>query len=261
MKEYKNLLVERDGAIATVTINRPNLLNALNDETMEEIGTCFEELDKEEGVRAVILTGGGEKSFVAGADIGELKEQDRKGGEERSLRGQKTLLMIENLSKPVIAAINGYALGGGCELAMACDIRIASERAKLGQPEVNLGIIPGYGGTQRLTRLVGMGKAKELIFTGDFVDAHEALRIGLVDRVVPREELLNEAKRMARKIASKGPLAITFAKNAINLALDVDVKKGGELEAKEFGALCETQDMKEGMTAFFEKRQPEFKGK
>ncbi len=259
--EYKNLLVEKDGTIVTVTINRPKVLNALNDETMAELEACFEELEKDDGVRAVIVTGSGEKSFVAGADIGELKDQDRKGGEERSLRGQAILLKIENLSKPVIAAINGYALGGGCELAMACDIRIASETAKLGQPEVNLGIIPGYGGTQRLTRLVGLGKAKELIFTGEMIHAQEAHRIGLVDKVVSPDQLMETAKKMAKTIAGKGPIAIANAKKAINIALDGNVKKGREVEAEGFGALCETEDMKEGMAAFFEKREPKFVGK
>jgi enoyl-CoA hydratase len=259
--EYKNLLIEKEGFIAVVTINRPKVLNALNDETIAELKSCFEDLEKEDGIRAVILTGAGEKSFVAGADIGELKEQDREGGVKRSLRGQGVLLKIENLPKPVIAAVNGYALGGGCELAMACDIRIASEKAKMGQPEVNLGIIPGYGGTQRLTRLVGMGKAKELIFTGSIISAQEAHRIGLVDQIAPPDQLMETAMKMANAVAGKGPIAIANAKKAINVSLDMDMIKGGEIEAKEFGALCDTEDMQEGMSAFFEKREPDFKGK
>ena len=259
--DFKNILIEKKDKLAVITINRPNVLNALNDETISELHLSLREISKEEQVRVVILTGTGEKAFVAGADIGELKVCDALSGHRKSVNGQRLLNHIENMEQVVIAAINGFALGGGCELALACDIRIASENAKLGQPEVNLGIIPGYGGTQRLARLVGKGKAKELIFTGDMVDAAEALRIGLVEKVVPPTELMKTAEEMAAKIISKGPLAIKAAKRAINLGLDVDLKSGLEYEAMEFSAICATEDKTEGTAAFLEKRKPNFKGK
>jgi enoyl-CoA hydratase len=259
--ELKNLLVQKDEKVAVITINRPSVLNSLNDETVSELQQCLREISKEGKTRVVIISGSGEKAFVAGADIGELKQCDALSGYRKSINGHRLLQHIENMEQVVIAAINGFALGGGCELALACDIRIASENAKLGQPEVNLGLIPGYGGTQRLPRLVGRGKAKELIFTGDMVDANEALRIGLVDRVVPLAELLKTAKEMAAKIASKGPLAVKSAKRAINLGLDVDLRSGCEYEASEFSAICATEDKTEGTSAFLEKRKPNFKGK
>ncbi len=258
---YQNILLEKEDRLAVITINRPNVLNALNDQTISELHQCLREISREADVRVVILTGAGEKAFVAGADINELKVCDSLSGHRKSVNGQSLLNHIENMEQVVIAAINGFALGGGCELALACDIRIASENAKLGQPEVNLGIIPGYGGTQRLSRLVGRGKAKELIFTGDMVDAQEALRIGLVEKVVPLPELLKTAKEIAQKIISKGPLAIKAAKRAINLGLNVDLKSGLDYEAMEFSAICATEDKSEGTSAFLEKRKPDFKGK
>ena len=259
--DFKNILIERKDKLEVITINRPNVLNALNDETISELHQALREIFKDEQVRVVIFTGAGEKAFVAGADIGELKVCDALSGHRKSINGQRLLYHVENMEQVAIAAINGFALGGGCELALACDIRIASENAKLGQPEVNLGIIPGYGGTQRLARLVGKGKAKELIFTGDMVDAAEALRIGLVEKVVPQAELMKTALEMAAKIISKGPLAIKAAKRAINLGLDVDLKSGLEYEAMEFSAICATEDKTEGTSAFLEKRKPNFKGK
>jgi len=259
--EFKNILIERKDKLEIITINRPNVLNALNDETISELHQGLREIFKDEQVRVIIFTGAGEKAFVAGADISELKVCNALSGHRKSINGQRLLYHIENMEQVAIAAINGFALGGGCELALACDIRIASENAKLGQPEVNLGIIPGYGGTQRLARLAGRGKAKELIFTGDMVDAAEALRIGLVEKVVPQAELLKTAEEMAAKIISKGPLAIKAAKRAINLGLDVDLKSGLEYEAMEFSAICSTEDKTEGTSAFLEKRKPNFKGK
>ena len=259
--EYKNIKLGKDGSVAIVTIDRPQVLNALNDETIAELDHCFTAIAGDDSVLCVILTGGGEKSFVAGADINELAVCDVVSGRAKCDRGQTLLSKIENLRQPVIAAINGFALGGGCEIAMACDIRLASEKAKIGQPEVSLGIIPGYGGTQRLSRLVGRGKAKQMIFTGDHINAAEALRIGLVDEVYPPEELMTKAKEMARKIASKGPLAITAAKKVINLGLDVDLKSGCEHEASLFAGICASEDKTEGTKAFLEKRKAEFKGR
>lgn len=259
--EYKNIRFEKDGPVAVVTIDRPKVLNALNHETIAELDHCFTAIAGDDGVLCVILTGGGEKSFVAGADINELVVTDLVSGRANSDRGQALLFKIENLPQPVIAAIDGFALGGGCEMAMACDIRLASEKAKLGQPEVSLGVIPGYGGTQRLPRLVGRGKAKQMILTGDHINAEEALRIGLVDEVYPPEELMSRVMDMARKIASKGPLAIKSAKEAINLGLDVDLKSGCKHEAALFAGACASEDKIEGMKAFLEKRKAEFKGR
>ncbi len=259
--EYKNIKFEKDGPVAIVTIDRPKVLNALNHETIAELDHCFTAIADDDSVLCLILTGGGEKSFVAGADINELVVADLVSGRANSDRGQALLFKIENLPQPVIAAVNGFALGGGCEIALACDIRLASEKAKIGQPEVSLGVIPGYGGTQRLSRLVGRGKAKQMILTGDHINAGEALRIGLVDEVYPPEELMAKAREMARKIASKGPLAIKAAKEAINLGLDVDLKSGCEHEAALFAGVCASEDKTEGMKAFLEKRKAEFKGR
>ncbi len=259
--DYKNIKFEKDGPVAVVTIDRPKVLNALNNETIGELDHCFTAIADDDSVLCVILTGGGEKSFVAGADINELAVADLVSGRANSDRGQALLFKIENLPQPVIAAVNGFALGGGCEIALACDIRLASEKVKIGQPEVSLGVIPGYGGTQRLSRLVGRGKAKQMILTGDHINAGEALRIGLVDEVCPPEELMDKAREMAQKIASKGPLAIKAAKEAINLGLDVDLKSGCEHEAALFAGVCASEDKTEGMKAFLEKRKAEFKGR
>lgn len=258
--EYKNIKFEKDGWVAVVTIDRPQVLNALNDETIAELDDCFTSIGGDSEIRCVILTGAG-KAFVAGADIGELAEVDVVSGRAKCDRGHALFFKIENLPQPVIAAVNGFALGGGCEIAMACDIRLASDKAKLGQPEANLGIIPGYGGTQRLSRLVGSGKAKQLIFTGDFVSAGEAHRIGLVDEVFPPDELMPKAREMAAKIATKGPLAVKAAKEAVNLSLAIDTRSGCEHEASLFAAICASEDKAEGTRAFLEKRQPDFKGR
>jgi enoyl-CoA hydratase len=259
--EYKNIKFEKDAAVAIVTIDRPKVLNALNDETIAELDHCFTSIAEDRTIICVILTGGGEKSFVAGADIGELAICNVISGRTKSDKGHTLFFKIENLPQPVIAAINGFALGGGCEISMACDIRLASEKAKIGQPEINLGIIPGYGGTQRLPRLIGSGKAKQMVLTGDLITAEEAQHIGLVDEVYPPDELLPKAKEIAQKIASKGPLAVKAAKEAINFGLDVDLKSGCEHEAALFAGLCASEDMREGLNAFLEKRKAEFKGK
>ncbi len=259
--EYKNITFGKDGPLAIVTIDRPTVLNALNDETIAELDHCFSIIAGDDGILCVILTGSGEKSFVAGADINELAVCDVISGRAKCDRGQALLFKIENLRQPVIAAINGFALGGGCEIALACDIRLASEKARIGQPEVSLGIIPGYGGTQRLSRLIGRGKASQMIFTGDHIKACEALRIGLVDEVYTPEELMPKAREMALNIASKGPLAIKAAKEAIKRGLDVDLKSGCEHEASLFAGICASEDKSEGTKAFLEKRKAEFKGR
>ena len=258
---FENLIVERDGSIAVVTINRPKVLNALNTPTMEELAGAMRELGADESVRAIVLTGSGEKSFVAGADINELAVQTPVGGRDHAARGQRVLDAIEQLGKPVIAAINGFALGGGCELAMACTIRIASDTARLGQPEINLGLIPGYAGTQRLTRLVGRGVALEILLTGDPITAAEAHRIGLVNRVVPAAELLNEAKKLAHQLASKAPVAARFIIDAVNRGADLPLAHAQVYETTMFGLVSTTEDMREGTTAFLEKRKPEWKGR
>lgn len=259
--DYKNLLLEKEKGLATVTVNRIRAMNSLNEETITELLEVFSKLSEDPEVGVVILTGAGEKAFVAGADISELRQWDAKTGEERSRRGHQLMKLIEGSSKVVIAAVNGFALGGGCEIAMACDIRLASENAKLGQPEVNLGVIPGYGGTQRLPRLVGKGKAKELIFTGDIIDAREAHRIGLVEQVYPQAELLPKARELAKKILSRGPLAVLAAKRCIDEGLETDLASGCEKEIAEFGKIFSTEDKNEGTGAFLEKRKPEFRGK
>lgn len=258
---YKNITITVEGSLGLITINRPDKLNALNNETCKEIGLALSELENETKVAAIAITGAGDKAFCAGADIIELQVQNGVTGYEKAHQGQNLLYKIEHLAKPVIAAINGFALGGGCELIMGCDIRIASEKAKLGQPEVNLGIIPGFGGTQRLPRLVGKGKAMELILTGDIIDVNEAFRIGLVDKVTPHEKLMETVKEIAEKIALKAPLAIKYAKRAIHEGLQVDLERGCELEALYFSTICSTEDKTEGTTAFLEKRKAKFTGK
>jgi len=258
--DYKNLIVQTEGPLAIMTINRPKALNALNDETLSEIEKAFHELEENDQTRVMILTGA-EKAFVAGADIGELMRADFEGGRMISTKGNTLFKTIEDSCIVSIAAVNGFALGGGCELAMACDIRIASEKAKLGQPEVSLGIIPGYGGTQRLSRLAGKGKAKELIFTADMIGADEALKIGLVDKVVAPEALMDEAKKMAQKILSKGPVAIKLAKAAINYGAETSLVDGIAHEIEKFAETFGTEDKNEGTKAFLEKRPPNFQGK
>ena len=258
---YETLLCDRRNAIGYVKINRPEKLNALNRQVMEELHDCFQALQKDEEVRVVILTGSGEKAFVAGADINELARQSPVEGKETSQFGQQVLNLIENLGKPVIAAINGFALGGGCELAMACTLRIAAETARLGQPEVKLGLIPGYGGSQRLTRLVGKCRALELILTGEPVTAPEAHRLGLVNQVVPAAELQVAAEKLAQKIIANAPLAIRFALEAVNHGMEMPAAEAQFLEAALFGLCCTTADMKEGTRAFLERRPARFTGK
>jgi enoyl-CoA hydratase len=258
---YENVKVEVRDGILFITIDRPKVLNALNAATVEEIYHLFAAAHDDPTIKAVILTGGGEKAFVAGADINELAQKTPITGKETSERGQFVLAYIEKFPKPVIAAINGFALGGGCEIALACHIRIASEKAHLGLPEVTLGIIPGYGGTQRMARLLGKGKALELICTGDRISAAEAERIGLVNKVVPADQLMAVAEEMARKIMSRGPLAIRAAIEAVNMGSEMSIREGEFLEATLFGLLCASEDTKEGMNAFLEKRPANFKGK
>ncbi|HET7216947.1 MAG TPA: enoyl-CoA hydratase-related protein [Vicinamibacterales bacterium] len=257
---FENLLVETDGPVAAITINRPKVLNALDAQTLDELRRAVLAVKHDSAVRSVIVTGAGEKAFVAGADITELAQQTPAAGRERALRGQHVFDLIENLGKPVIAAINGYALGGGCELAMACTIRIAAESAKLGQPEINLGLIPGYAGTQRLTRLVGAGRALELLLTGDPIAAPEAHRIGLVNRVVAAADLLPEARRLAQTLAAKAPVAARFIIDAVHKGLQMPFAEAQVFEATLFGLVSSTDDMREGTRAFLEKRKPEFKG-
>ena len=253
--EFKNLRIEKDGITAVVTIDRPKALNALNGETMMELIHAMSELEADDGVGAVVLTGAG-KAFVAGADIAELSKMNGMQAREAAKLGQKAFSTIENLNKPVIAAVNGYALGGGLEAAMACDIRIASTRATMGQPEVTLGATPGFGGTQRLPRLIGFGRAKEILLTGDPIDAATALSYGLVNKVVEPDELLGAAKEMAEKIASRGPAAIALVKSCVNKGAGTDVETGGALEADAFGMCFGIGDAREGIEAFFEKRDP-----
>jgi enoyl-CoA hydratase/carnithine racemase len=258
---FDNLLIERDGAVAIVTINRPNVLNALNTVTVDELRRAMLAFKQDDSVRAIIVTGAGEKSFVAGADINELAVQTPTGGREHALAGQHVFDVIENLGKPVVAAINGFALGGGCELAMACTLRIAAETARLGQPEIALGLIPGYAGTQRLARLVGKGRAMEMILTGTPIAADEALRIGLVTRVVPASQLMVEARKLATQLATSAPIAMRYIINAINKGVEMPFAEACQYEATLFGLVASTDDMREGTSAFLEKRKPQFKGK
>ena len=251
--DYKNILLEKKGTTAIVTMNRPDKLNALE--------KVFNELNADENILIVVITGSGEKAFVAGADITELNKLNIVSAKEFSERGQKVFNLIEQFDKPVIAAINGFALGGGCELALACHIRVAGEKAKFGQPEVNLGVIPGYGGTQRLARLINTGRAAEYILTGDMIDASEALRIGLVSKVFPQNELIEKTTELAEKIASKGQQAIKNSLKAIRAVNDLSLNEGLKFEASLFAICCGTEDFKEGTTAFIEKRKPDFKNR
>src|SRR2546425_3130537 len=259
--EYQTLLFEIKDGVALITINRPDKLNALNDQVMAELADVAERLATGDDIRGAILTGAGPKAFVAGADIGDLAQQGPFDGKARALRGQAVLRRLETCGKPVIAAVNGFALGGGCELAMACHLRIASEHAKFGQPEVKLGIAPGYGGTQRLPRIVGKGNALFLILTAEMIDAQEAYRIGLVNKIVPAGELLATTEQLLRSILSMGPLAVRLALEAVDQGLQMTLEEGLLLEADHFGLLAATQDMKEGLTAFLEKRAPRFAGR
>jgi enoyl-CoA hydratase len=255
---FKNLLFERNDKIGILSINRPKALNALNSQVLEELDEAIEMIKKDEEVHILIITGEG-RAFVAGADIAEMKDMDMFEAREFAEKGLKLFRKIELMEKPVIAAVNGFALGGGCELSMCCDIRIASQEAKFGQPEVGLGIIPGFAGTQRLPRLVGLGRAKELIFTSDMIDAEEAYRIGLVNKVVLAEKLMVEALAMANKIISKGQIAVRFAKDAMNMGIETDIETGMNMEKDLFGLCFATYDQEEGMEAFLEKRKPNYK--
>ncbi len=259
--KFENVLFEVKGGIAYVTINRPKVLNALNTQTILELMALFSRIKSDNEIFGCILTGSGEKSFIAGADISELARLSPMVGKDFSTRGQQVFNFIEDLGKPVIAAVNGFALGGGCEIAMACTMRIASENARFAQPEVNLGLIPGYGGTQRLPRLVGKGRALEIILTGEMIDAPEAFRIGLVNRVVPLDELIPESEKLLKKIATKSPIAVKLAIEAVNHGMGVPLHEGLNNEANLFGMTCATDDMREGTKAFIEKREAKFKGK
>lgn len=256
----KNIIFAREENIAIIKMNRPKALNALNSEILKELENLINSIDADDEIYAVILTGEG-KAFAAGADITEMKNLNAVEGRKFGNLGNRVFRKIELLQKPVIAAVNGYALGGGCELCMACDIRIASNKAKFGQPEVGLGITPGFGGTQRLARIVGMGMAKQLIFTGDIINSDEALRIGLVNKVIEPEELLNEAKKLANKIASNAPIAVKLCKEAMNRGIQADIDTGLMYETEAFGICFSTEDQKEGMSAFIEKRDKCFKNR
>jgi len=258
---YENLLVETDGRVATLTINRPKVLNALNAETTREIGAAIETLGADDGVGAIIITGAGDRAFVAGADIGVLNTYGAVEARDAAYLGQSTFDKVEECRKPVIAAINGFALGGGCELALACHVRLAADTAKIGLPEINLGVIPGHGGTQRMVRLLGKGKAFELIGTGDHISADEAASIGLVNAVMPADELMPKARELAEKFASKPPIAMRYALEAVNQGVNATLKEGQAIEAHLFGLCFSTEDQSEGMGAFLDKRTPEWKGR
>ena len=258
--EYKKLIIQDNGAVRVIKINNPEALNALNTAILKELDAAFTEVAEDNGILAVVLTGEG-RAFVAGADISEMKSKNAIEGEIFGKLGASVFRKIELLPKPVIAAVNGFALGGGCELAMSCDIRLASAKAKFGQPEVGLGITPGCSGTQRMPRLIGMGKAKELIYTADIIDAAEAYRIGLVNHVYEPEALMEEAMKMAEKIASKAPIAVKNSKEAINRGIQTDMDSAVAIEAYLFGLCFASEDQKEGMTAFFEKRKANFQNK
>jgi enoyl-CoA hydratase len=259
--DFEHLLYEKRDRVATITINREKVLNALSHATVLELDAALAAVEADDDVRVLIVTGAGSKSFVAGADIAEIKGCDARTGYEMAIRGQKVLRRLETMGKPSIAAVNGFALGGGCELAMACTMRIAAENAKFGQPEVNLGVIPGYAGTQRLSRIVGRGIATDLILTGRVIDAQEALRVGLVSQVVAPEALMETAGKTAALLLQKGPIALKAAMDSIDHGLNTGFDDACRLEASLFGVVCGTEDMKEGTGAFLEKRKPEFKGK
>jgi enoyl-CoA hydratase len=261
MADYENLQVEKQDGIATLSVNRPDKLNALNEQTIRELADAVRALREDDQVRGVIVTGVGQKAFVAGADIAELSRMGPVDGVEVSRLGQRVFREIELSRKPIIAAVNGFALGGGCELTLACHLRIASENAKFGLPEVKLGIIPGYGGTLRLPRIVGKGRALELMLTGEMIDAQEAHRIGLVNRVVPQDQLLDETRKLMQIILRNGPIALGLAIECATRGMEMSIDDGLALESNLFGLLAATDDMREGMTAFLEKRKAEFRGK
>lgn len=258
---FDNLILDRDGGVATLTLNRPKVLNALNQPTFQDLDRALDVLSTDDTVRVVIITGSGEKAFVAGADINELAVLSTVAGKEHAQLGQRVFDRIERLGKPVIAAINGFALGGGCELAMACTLRVAADTARLGQPEINLGIIPGYAGSQRLPRLVGKGRALEILLTGDMVSAQRAYEMGLVNQVVPAAELMTTVKALAQKLAGKAPIAARYIIEAVNRGLDTSLAEGQYIESALFGAIISTDDTREGTKAFLEKRQAEWKGR
>ncbi|MDI3310731.1 MAG: short-chain-enoyl-CoA hydratase [Thermoanaerobacterium sp.] len=256
--DSNNVVFNKDDGVAIITINRPKSLNALNYETLKELDSALDKAEDDKDVKVVIITGSGEKAFVAGADIAEMRNMTPLEAKKFSEYGQSVFRKIETLSKPVIAAVNGFALGGGCELSMACDIRIASKNAKFGQPEVGLGIIPGFSGTQRLPRIIGTSKAKELIFTGEMINSDEAYRIGLISKIVELSDLIEESKKLAKTMMSKSQIAISLAKEAINKGMETDLDTGNAIEAEKFSLCFTTDDQKEGMNAFLEKRAPRF---
>lgn len=258
---YENLLIEKEDGYAIMYINRPKALNAINDAVLKEMAQIIDEIDADPEVRVLIITGAGDKSFVAGADIVWMYNMDQPGCRKFSAFGEYVMRKLELMEKPVIAAVNGFALGGGCELAMACDIRLAADNALFAQPEVGLGVIPGFGGTQRLPRLIGEGRAKELTYTCDNIKADEAYRIGLVNHVYPQAELMDQARKMAKKIIRQAPLAVGYAKHAINKGIQCDIDTGMAIEADMFGNCAATQDKAEGMGAFIEKRKPSWQAK
>lgn len=255
-----NLLVKKEQPLLIITLNRPDKLNALNRRTLEELDFAFSEIEKDEQIKGVLLTGSGSKAFAAGADIAEIRTLDLSTGKEFARFGQRVFARIENCTKPVIALVNGFALGGGCELAMACHMRIAADTAKFGQPEVNLGLIPGYGGTQRMARLIGKGRALELLLTGNIISAQRAYEMGLVNQLCPAEELENAGRKLLQTVFSKAPLAVSYVLESVNRGLNVSLEEGIRLEADYFGKSCASADMKEGTGAFLEKRKPDFKG-
>lgn len=257
--QYENILLEKKDAVAIISINRPKALNALNMPTLEEMTHCLGELGGDEQIAVIILTGAGDKSFVAGADISHMQNLDPIKARNFGMRGHALARTLEEMPQPVIAAVNGFALGGGCELAIACDMRFASVNAKFGQPEVNLGVIPGFGGTQRLPRLIGKGLANELLFSGNIIDAEEALRIGLVNKVFPQEELLQYCLELAKTIASRGPLAVRLCKEAVNNGMEMDLSRACQYEVDLFSLCFASKEQKEGMSAFMEKRAAKFK--
>lgn len=259
--ELKNVIYEKNEGIATITLNRPDALNAFSTELINEVLQCIDDVSRDETIRAVILTGAGEKAFSAGADIKAMIGMNALKARELSTNGYRLCKALEKLEKPVIAAINGFALGGGCEVALSCDFRIASEKARLGQTEINIGLIPGWGGTQRLTRLVGKAKAKELVFTGKIIDAKTAEQIGLVDIVVPHDQLMTTARHFALELASKAPVALKVAKTLIDNGLETDLETALALEREGFGIVASSEDLQEGVKAFTEKRKPAWKGR